>query len=119
LAEQSVGGGIATRGEKAMNTEPTTETAAESTTKAKGKTARPAKLKANGKGKTKARGAKAHHPKSGTAIVMRLMHGPHGATLATLVKASGLQPHTIRALASRHKATSSPGADGKRVYRLK
>jgi hypothetical protein len=58
------------------------------------------------------------------ARVLALLHGPHGATITTVMRSTGWQPHTVRAFLAavvRKKlrlTLESEKADGERVYRI-
>ena len=96
-------------------------------TKRKG--ARTRKARSASKVRSKAaRGRIAGHqqvrPNSKQAQVLALLRGPNGATIASVIRSTGWQPHTVRgflAAVVRKKLglkLESEKADGERVYRI-
>ena len=93
----------------------------------KRKRARSAKTRSASKVRV-ARRQTAHHPQtranSKQARVLALLGGPNGATIATVMRSTGWQPHTVRgflAAVVRKKLglkLESNKTDGKRVYRI-
>ena len=75
-----------------------------------------------------ARRQTAHHHQtranSKQAQVLALLRGPNGATIATVMRSTGWQPHTVRAFLAavvRKKLglkLESEKTDGERVYRI-
>src|SRR5438445_649901 len=67
-----------------------------------------------------------HQPRANSkqARVLALLRGPNGATIATVMRTTGWQPHTVRgffAAVVRKKfglRLESEKADGERVYRI-
>jgi Protein of unknown function (DUF3489) len=95
----------------------------------KGKRARTAKAQSSSKLRAKAaRGRISGHRQARTnskqARVLALLSGPSGATIATVMRSTGWQPHTVRgffAAVVRKKLglkLESEKADGGRVYRI-
>jgi Protein of unknown function (DUF3489) len=95
----------------------------------KRKRARKATARSASKIRSKAarRQAAQHHQtraNSKQARVLALLCGPSGATIATVMRSTGWQPHTVRAFLTavvRKKLglkLESEKADGKRVYRI-
>jgi Protein of unknown function (DUF3489) len=92
----------------------------------KRKPARPRKARSVSKVRSKA--ARSGEPKgranSKQARVLALLCGPNGATIATVRRSTGWQPHTVRAFLAavvRKKLglrLESEKADGERVYRI-
>lgn len=92
----------------------------------KRKPARPRKARSTSKVSSKA--ARSGQPKeranSKQARVLALLRGPRGATIATVMRSTGWQPHTVRAFLAavvRKKlrlTLESEKADGERVYRI-
>jgi hypothetical protein len=94
-----------------------------------GKRARTAKAQSSSKLRAKAaRGRISGHRQARTnskqARVLALLSGPSGATIATVMRSTGWQPHTVRgffAAVVRKKLglkLESEKADGGRVYRI-
>ena len=95
----------------------------------KRKRARTAKARSASRVRAKlARGRVAGHQQtranSKQARVLALLRGPSGATIATVMRSTGWQPHTVRgflAAVVRKKLglkLESEKADGERVYRI-
>ena len=95
----------------------------------KRKRARSAKARSSSKIRAKAaRSRIAGHqqvrPNSKQAQVLALLRGPNGATIASVIRSTGWQPHTVRgflAAVVRKKLglkLESERADGERVYRI-
>ena len=95
----------------------------------KRKRARSAKARSASKGRANAarRPPARHHQtraNSKQARVLALLRGPNGATIATVMRTTGWQPHTVRgffAAVVRKKfglRLESEKADGERVYRI-
>ena len=72
-------------------------------------------------------GIAGHHqtlPNSKQARVLALLRGPNGATIGTVMRSTGWQPHTVRgffAAVVRKKlglVLESEKMDGERVYRI-
>jgi hypothetical protein len=95
----------------------------------KRKRARIAKAQSSSKVRAKAaRGRISGHRQARTnskqARVLALLSGPSGATIATVTRSTGWQPHTVRgffAAVVRKKLglkLESEKADGERVYRI-
>ena len=95
----------------------------------KRKRARSAKTRSASKVRVKVdRRQTAHHHQtranSKQARVLALLRGPNGATIATVMRFTGWQPHTVRgflAAVVRKKLglkLESNKTDGKRVYRI-
>jgi hypothetical protein len=90
---------------------------------------RTSKARSSSKVRTKAvRRQNAHHhhrrANSKKARVLALLRGPHGATIATIVRSTGWQPHTVRgflAAVVRKKLglrLESEKTKSERVYRV-
>jgi hypothetical protein len=94
----------------------------------KRKPARARKARSTSKlGSKAARGIAGHHQTradSKQARVLALLRGPNGATIATVMRSTGWQPHTVRgffAAVVRKKLglrLESEKTDGERVYRI-
>ena len=95
----------------------------------KRKHARSAKTRFASKVRVKAaRRQTAHHHQtratSKQARVLALLRGPEGATIATVMRSTGWQPHTVRGFLAAvvHKKLGlkleSNKTDGERVYRI-
>jgi hypothetical protein len=95
----------------------------------KGKRARIPKAQSSSKVRAKAaRGGISSHRQARTnskqARVLALLSGPNGATITTVMRSTGWQPHTVRgffAAVVRKKLglkLESEKADGERVYRI-
>ncbi len=94
----------------------------------KGKRARIPKAQSSSKVRAKAaRGGISSHRQarnSKQARVLALLSGPNGATITTVMRSTGWQPHTVRgffAAVVRKKLglkLESEKADGERVYRI-
>ena len=94
----------------------------------KRKPARARKARSTSKVRSKAaRSQIGHHPtraNSKQARVLALLRGPNGATIATVIRSTGWQPHTVRgflAAVVRKKLglrLESEKTDGERVYRI-
>ena len=95
----------------------------------KRKAARSRKARSASKVRSKvARREAAHHHRtranSKQSRVLALLRGPSGATIATVMRSTGWQPHTVRAFLAavvRKKlglTLESEKADGERVYRI-
>jgi Protein of unknown function (DUF3489) len=95
----------------------------------KRKPARARKARSTSKIRSKAArsGTAGHHQtraNSKQARVLALLRGPNGATIATVVRSTGWQPHTVRgflAAVVRKKLglrLESEKTDGERVYRI-
>lgn len=85
-------------------------------------------IKARSASKIRSKAAGSGQPKgrvnSKQAQVLALLCGPSGATIATVTRSTGWQPHTVRAFLAavvRKKLglrLESQKADGERVYRI-
>ena len=94
----------------------------------KRKPARARKARSTSKVRSKAaRSQIGHHPtraNSKQARVLALLRGPNGATIGTVMRSTGWQPHTVRgffAAVVRKKLglrLESEKMDGERVYRI-
>jgi Protein of unknown function (DUF3489) len=92
----------------------------------KGKRARIAKAQSSSKVRRKAARSGEHTRRANSkqARVLALLSGPNGATIATVTRSTGWQPHTVRgffAAVVRKKfglKLESEKADGERVYRI-
>ena len=95
----------------------------------KRKRARTGKVRSTSKVRLKAAGRKvagdhATRANSKQARVLALLCGPSGATIATVTRSTGWQPHTVRAFLAavvRKKLglrLESEKTDGERVYRI-
>ena len=95
----------------------------------KRKRARSAKARSTSKVRSKAARSRigGHHQtraNSKQARVLALLHRPSGATIATVMRSTGWQPHTVRGFLTavvRKKLglrLESEKADGERVYRI-
>ncbi len=95
----------------------------------KRKPARIRKARSISKLRSKAAGSRiaAHHQtraNSKQARVLALLRGPNGATIATVMRSTGWQPHTVRGFLTavvRKKLglrLESEKTDGERVYRI-
>src|SRR5215216_4631600 len=95
----------------------------------KGKRARIAKAQSSSKVRAKAArsrisGHRQAQTNSKQARVLALLCGPSGATIATVMRSTGWQPHTVRAFLAavvRKKLglrLDSEKTDGERVYRI-
>jgi hypothetical protein len=92
----------------------------------KGKRARTAKARSASKVRSRSAGSGQHtrQANSKQARVLALLRGPSGATIATVMRSTGWQPHTVRgflAAVVRKKLglkLESEKADGERVYRI-
>ena len=95
----------------------------------KRKRARSAKTRSASKVRVEAARRQTAHPHqtratSKQARVLALLRGPNGATIATVMRSTGWQPHTVRgflAAVVRKKLglkLESNKTDGKRVYRI-
>ena len=93
----------------------------------KRKRARSAKTRSASKVRVVRRQTAHHHQTRATskqARVLALLRGPNGATIATVMRSTGWQPHTVRgflAAVVRKKLglkLESNKTDGERVYRI-
>ena len=85
-------------------------------------------IKARSASKIRSKAAGSGQPTGGAnskqAWVLALLCGPSGATIATVTRSTGWQPHTVRAFLAavvRKKLglkLESEKADGERVYRI-
>ena len=83
----------------------------------KARSASQIRSKAAGSGQPKGRA------NSKQARVLALLCGPSGATIATVTRSTGWQPHTVRAFLARRgaqeaRAQAGVGEEGRRVYRI-
>jgi hypothetical protein len=75
-------------------------------------------------GRSRVAGHQQPRANSKQARVLALLRGPNGATIATVMRTTGWQPHTVRgffAAVVRKKfglRLESEKADGERVYRI-
>src|SRR5213595_3708115 len=83
-------------------------------------------IKARSASKIRSKGAGSGQPKgranSKQARVLALLCGPSGATIATVTRSTGWQPHTVRAFLAavvrKKLGLESEKTDGERVYRI-